>query len=59
VILDTWEEESKRIVVQGQPRKKVKKTPSQPICLAWYFMLVIPAMWETIGRGSQSKAGTR
>jgi hypothetical protein len=31
VILATWETEIRKITVQGQPRQKVCKTPSQPI----------------------------
>jgi hypothetical protein len=31
VILSTWEVEILRIMVQGQPRQKVLKNPSQPM----------------------------
>jgi hypothetical protein len=45
VILATWEAEIRRIMVRGQPRQKVGKTPSQPI-KSWEqgHMPVIPAM---------------
>jgi hypothetical protein len=40
--LATWEAEIRRIMVQGQPRQKVSKTPSQPISWAKWHMTVIP-----------------
>jgi hypothetical protein len=45
VILATWEAKIERIVVPGQPRQKVCKTPSQQKEIwVWWCMPVIPAM---------------
>jgi hypothetical protein len=50
VVSATGEAEIRRIVVQGHPRQKVSKTPSQPTSQLWWFTPVIPAMRETVGR---------
>jgi hypothetical protein len=47
VILASWEGEIKRIVVGGQPRRKVNETPSQPIkSWVWWCTPVTPGMQE-------------
>jgi hypothetical protein len=45
----TQEAEIGRILVQGQPRPKVSKIPSQPISQVGWHMSVVPATWEAIG----------
>jgi hypothetical protein len=48
IITASQESEMGRITVQGQPRKKVSKTPFQSTesWMGWYVP-VISAMWET------------
>jgi hypothetical protein len=44
VIPATWEAEIGRIEVCIQPGQKVSKTPCQQVSLAWWLMLVFPAV---------------
>jgi hypothetical protein len=46
VIPATQEVEIQRIVVPGQARQKVNKTPSRAISQAWWHIPVIPATWK-------------
>jgi hypothetical protein len=47
IIPAVQEEEIEKITVQGQPRKIVHKTPSQPIkSWTWWLVSAIPALWE-------------
>jgi hypothetical protein len=50
VIPATWELESQKFMVQGQPGQKVSEIPSQYISWMWWHAPVVPAMWKTIGR---------
>jgi hypothetical protein len=51
IILATLEEETRRIVVQGQPGQKAPKTPSQPLASwVWWHTPVTPAMMGSLGR---------
>jgi hypothetical protein len=45
VILSTWEEESWRIVVRGQPEQEVLETPCQPMVRSVGAHLSSLAMW--------------
>jgi hypothetical protein len=45
-ILATWKAEIGRIVVRGQPGKKVNKTTSQPIAGHGGMCLSFQATWE-------------
>jgi hypothetical protein len=38
-----------RMTVQGQPRQKAKETPSQPTSWMWWYVPIIPVMWEAVG----------
>jgi hypothetical protein len=56
VILATWEVEIRRTAIQGQPKKVVQETPSQPIKnWEWWCVPVIPAKMEAQIGGSQSR----
>jgi hypothetical protein len=46
IISATWEVEVRRIMVSGQPRKKITETSSQQTSQVWYYMPVVPATWE-------------
>jgi hypothetical protein len=46
----TWEVEKGRIAVQSQPRQKVSEIPSQPISQVSWYVPIIPATREAIGR---------
>jgi hypothetical protein len=50
VISATREVETGKITFLGQPRQKVRKTPSQPTNCAWKHAPVTPAMQVGIGR---------
>jgi hypothetical protein len=50
VILGTWEADTGRMRVPGQPRQKVGETPSSTTNWEWWYMPVIPATQEAIGR---------
>jgi hypothetical protein len=46
VTLVTWEAETRRITVPGQPGQKISKTPSQPLTDCSGVCLSFQAMWE-------------
>jgi hypothetical protein len=46
VIPATQKAEIRRIEVQGQPRRKVSKTPSQQISWTWWYTHVMPTIRE-------------
>jgi hypothetical protein len=43
VVSATWEEDTGRIMVQGQSRQKFSESLSQVICQAWWHASVISA----------------
>jgi hypothetical protein len=45
-----------KVTVQGQPRKKVSKTPSEQIKWTWVYPPVIPATWEAEVEGSRPRS---
>jgi hypothetical protein len=55
IILAIQEAKIGRIVVGGQPKQKVSKTPSQPKSCVWWCTPVIPAPGEAQVGGSQSR----
>jgi hypothetical protein len=48
VIPATWEAEIGRIFIQGQPRQKVSKTPSQQVSWTWWYTTMNPSMLEVV-----------
>jgi hypothetical protein len=50
IIQTIQEAEIRRIEVQGQPRQKVSKTPSQSIMWVYWHASVVPAIWEALDK---------
>jgi hypothetical protein len=46
----TQEAKVRKVKVQGQPRQKVRETPTQQISWAQWHISSVPAMWEAMGR---------
>jgi hypothetical protein len=44
-----------RTIIQWQPRRKLARTPPQQKTEHGGMHLIIPAMWEALLRGSQSR----
>jgi hypothetical protein len=61
IILATWEVEIGRIMIQGQPRQKVSKTPSQPMTGYGGTCLSFQLCWKAqVGRSwFQADPGTK
>jgi hypothetical protein len=53
----TWEAEIERLMVQGQPVEKVKKTQTQLTSWVWCHVAVFPAVCEAEIGGSRFKIG--